>query len=170
MNCKQAKAKLALLIGNDLDAVAAAEVQKHLSQCVGCRQHLQHLSSCLEALQVSATGSVEPEVESLWPQISVRLASLSGGEKPHRLSGWAPTLAVAAACTAMFWVARYQFVDSGAGANYSSPTGPVPLQPVDEPLNPVIQPYRPQARVVQPTKGGEPRQREAQSGTMPWID
>ena len=42
--------------------------------------------------------------------------------------------------------------------------------PEKTPLNPVIQPYRPQTRVVQPTKGGEPRQREAQSGTMPWID
>ena len=131
MNCKQAKEKLALLIGNDLDASAVGEIQQHLGQCAGCREHLQRLSSCLEVLQVPAAGAFHAEGESLWPRISVRLASPSAGQKPHRLSGWGPTLAVAAACTAMFWVASYQFGGNGAD-RFSVPSPPIPLQQIGE--------------------------------------
>ena len=122
MNCKQAKERIALLIGNDLDASAVGEVQKHLGQCAGCREHLQRLSSCLEVLQVPAAGAFQADGESLWPRISVRLASPTAGQKPHRLSGWAPTLAVAAACTAMFWVASYQFAGNPSAPTFA-PTG-----------------------------------------------
>jgi hypothetical protein len=104
MNCKQAKTQAALLIGNDLDPTALQDVRNHLGQCVGCRQHFERLSSCLEVLQ-APPRSWTSEHESLWPKLSARLASPNAGQKPHRLSGWAPTLAVAAACTAMFWVA-----------------------------------------------------------------
>src|SRR5271155_2227744 len=132
MNCKQAKEKLALLIGNDLDASAVGEIQKHLGQCAGCREHLQRLSSCLEVLQVPVAGAFHAEGESLWPRISVRLASPSAGQKPHRLSGWAPTLAVAAACTAMFWVASRQFVPNSPADGVFRPADPIPYQQVDE--------------------------------------
>jgi hypothetical protein len=132
MNCKQARGKLALMIGNDLDVSAVGNVQKHLSQCADCREHLQQLSSCLEALQVPSAGVFPAEGESLWPRISTRLASPTAGQKPHRLSGWAPTLSVAAACAAMFWVASYQF----GGGNSPAPTPfqvdqPIPLQSVE---------------------------------------
>jgi hypothetical protein len=133
MNCKQARAKVALMIGNDLDASAVGDVQKHLAQCAGCREHLQRLSSCLEVLQVPAAGAFQADGESLWPRISVRLASQTAGQKPHRLSGWAPTLAVAAACTAMFWVASYQFAGNPSVPTFA-PTGQrIELQPVDFP-------------------------------------
>ena len=104
MNCKQAKTQVALLIGNDLEPTALQEVRNHLGQCAGCRQHFERLSSCLEVLQ-APPRAWNSEDESLWPKLSARLASANAGQKPHRLSGWAPTLAVAAACTAMFWVA-----------------------------------------------------------------
>jgi hypothetical protein len=134
MNCKQARGKLALMIGNDLDVSAVGDVQKHLRQCTGCRQHLQQLSSCLEVLQVPAAGVFPAEGESLWPRISVRLAAPAAGQRPHRLSGWGPTLAVAASCAAMFWVASYQF--GGGNSPVSTPfrvEQPIELQPVDGP-------------------------------------
>jgi hypothetical protein len=164
MNCKQAKEKVALLIGNDLDASAVGEVQKHLGQCAGCREHLQQLSSCLEVLQVPAASAFRVEGESLWPQISVRLASPSAGQKPHRLNGWAPTLAVAAACTAMFWVASRQFVgDSVPG--FSAPAPPIPFQPIDQPLNAVPRVYNPQSPTdADPDSARRPQR---QSAIMP---
>jgi hypothetical protein len=113
MNCKQAKSHVALLIGNDLEPAALADVRSHLGQCVSCRQHFEKLSSCLEVLQAPPRG-YSPEAESLWPKLSVRLASPIIGQKPHRLSGWAPSLAVAAACTAMFWIASKQLIPSGS--------------------------------------------------------
>jgi hypothetical protein len=162
MNCKQAKEKVALLIGNDLDASAVGEVQKHLAQCAGCREHLQRLSSCLEVLQVPAAGAFHEDGESLWPRISVRLASQAPVEKPHRLSGWAPTLAVAAACAAMFWVASYQF---GGDPQFVAPSGPIRSQQIDERLD---RQYPPR---VQPIKSdADTRQSEPQSGTMRWVD
>ncbi|HXY35195.1 MAG TPA: hypothetical protein VEI07_13270 [Planctomycetaceae bacterium] len=180
MNCKQAKGKLALLIGNDLDALAIGEVQQHLAQCAGCREHLQRLSSCLEVLQVPAAGAFSTDGESLWPRISVRLASPTAGQKPHRLSGWASTLAVAASCAAMFWVASYQFVGDSGSPAYTMPSRPIPLQQIDQPLNEPPRLYQPQVQPVnpfQPINNGETRQPESQSstmqlppGTMRWID
>ncbi|HET6327969.1 MAG TPA: hypothetical protein VFG04_25020 [Planctomycetaceae bacterium] len=177
MNCKQAKGQLALLIGNDLDGSSVGEIQKHLGQCAGCREHLQQLSSCLEVLQVPAAGAFRADGESLWPRISVRLASPSAGQKPHRLSGWAPTLAVAAACLAMFWAASWQF----SGTSSSSSSGPIEmLQPVDQPVDGPPHLYRPPQG--QPSKGATnpARPDEQPSGTMPlhedgppvvrWID
>jgi hypothetical protein len=108
MNCKQAKTQLALLIGNDLEPCALQEVRNHLAECVGCRQHLKQLSSALEVLQ-SPPRSWNPEHESVWPKLSARLASPTADQKPHRLSGWAPSLAVAAACLGMFWVVSSQW-------------------------------------------------------------
>jgi hypothetical protein len=164
MNCKQAKEKLALLIGNDLDASEVGEVQKHLGQCTGCRQHLQRLSSCLEVLQVPAAGAFRAEEESLWPRISVRLASPSAGQKPHRLSGWGPTLAVAAACSLMFWVASYQF-----GGNplptFSAPGGPI-VQPIEGPAD-----FREQPQFQEQAPQNEsPRKRKSDTMQMRGSD
>jgi predicted anti-sigma-YlaC factor YlaD len=130
MKCKDAKTQAALLIGNDLEPTALEEVRKHLGQCPGCREHFERLSSCLEVLQGPAQ-SWNGESESLWPKLSARLASPNVGQKPHRLNGWAPTLAVAAACTAMFWVASSQW---SADQSVGQPAGVnrIPLQPVGE--------------------------------------
>jgi hypothetical protein len=165
MNCKQAKGKLALLIGNDLDASAAGEIQRHLGQCAGCREHLQELSSCLEVLQVPAAGAFHADGESLWPRISVRLASPSAGQKPHRLSGWAPTLAVAAACTAMFWVASQQFRGGSPSGGVFTPS-PIQLQPVDEHSGGAPRPYRPQPAQSIDEAGKPARPDEHSSDTM----
>src|SRR5580658_7278017 len=156
MNCKQAQGKLALLIGSDLDVSAIAEVQKHVSQCAGCRERLQQLSSCLEVLQVPAAGTFLGDGESLWPRISVRLASPMAGQKPHRLSGWAPTLAVAAACAAMFWVASKNWIVKD-GVEQAVPSGvvyPAANPPSENPNSVPLQngrqfPFRP--RVQKPS-------------------
>jgi hypothetical protein len=160
MNCKQAKSRVALLIGNDLEPAALADVRQHLGQCVSCRQHFDKLSSCLEVLQAPPRG-FNPDGESLWPKLSVRLASPTAGQKPHRLNGWAPSLAVAAACTAMFWVASKNWLPT-AGVEPAAP--PVMVYPTGErpsespnvmPLE-NSRPIRP--RVQKPSKD--------QSGTM----
>jgi predicted anti-sigma-YlaC factor YlaD len=131
MNCKRVKAQLALLVGNDLDPCATDEVREHLGKCSECRGHLSRLSVCLESLQVPAENAWNSEHDSLWEKVSVRLARQSAGERPHRMNGWAATLAVAAACTAMVWIASRQL-----------PVGPAPvqdqmrLQPVNDPVPP----------------------------------
>ncbi len=63
----------------------------------------------------------------------MRLASPTFGQKPHRLSGWGPTLAVAASCLAMFWVASYQFSSDSSVPSYSVPGQRIPMQEVDGP-------------------------------------
>jgi len=163
MNCKQAKGKLALLIGNDLDASAAGEIQKHLGQCAGCREHLQQLSSCLEVLQVPVARAFRTDGESLWPEIAVRLASPSAGQKPHRLSGWAPTLAVAAACTAMFWVASQQF-GGGSPSGRIAPS-PLELQQVDDQSRELPHYYQPPVQTINEA-GKAARPGEHSSDTM----
>ncbi len=129
MNCKQAKPQLALLIGNDLEPSVAGLVREHLELCADCRQHLQRLSNSLEAIQTAPAGPWDADRDSLWPKLSVRLAAESAGHKPHRMSGWAPTLAVAAACTVMFFIASHQW---GGGA-VQAPPGGLQIQPVQDP-------------------------------------
>ena len=121
MKCKEAKTQAALLIGNDVEPAALEAVRKHLGECVGCREHFERLSNCLEVLQ-TPPRSWNADDESLWPRLSARLASPNAGQKPHRLNGWAPTLAVAAVCTAMFWGASgywpaRQTTDQQGGVN-----------------------------------------------------
>src|SRR5579872_3777808 len=140
MNCKQAKTQVALLIGNDLEPAATADVRNHLGQCVSCRQHFEKLSSCLEVLQAPPRG-FNPEEESLWPKLSVRLASSSAPQKPHRLNGWAPSLAVAAACTAMLWVASKNWTGPN-GVEQAVPNNMVIPAAAPPPANPDAMPFR----------------------------
>jgi len=142
MKCKQAKSQLALLIGNDLEPTALQEIHQHLGQCVGCRQHFKQLSTALEVLQAAPPWSSEQERtsehESLWPRLSVRLASPVAGERPHRLNGWAPSLAVAAACLTMFWVVSSQWmgekaVDPAPAGFQRSISQPASFEPSDLP-------------------------------------
>lgn len=135
MNCKIAQSQLALLVGNDLEPAAVDEVRKHLDKCDGCRRHFDRLTAAQEALQTPAEASWSASDESLWPNLSVRLASASAGSKPHRLNGWAASLAVAAACTAMVWVASHQWSGPPAADEAGHPVqaisnqGPVNVRP-----------------------------------------
>jgi hypothetical protein len=172
MNCKQAKSQVALLIGNDLEPAALADVRSHLGQCVSCRQHFEKLSSCLEVLQTPPRGD-NPEDESLWPKLSVRLASPNAGQKPHRLNGWAPTLAVAAACTVMLWVASKSWIGKD-GIQPVSPAGVV--YPVVDP--PAVNrnrmplrnerqfPFRPDVQKPSNDQSGTMRSREPDSSLV----
>jgi hypothetical protein len=163
MNCKQAKTQVALLIGNDLEPAALAEVRNHLGQCAGCRQHFERLASCLEVLQAPPRAYNAEEV-SLWPKLSARLASPNAGQKPHRLNGWAPTLVVAAACTAMVWVASNRWI-GGSGVDQSLPGGTI--QPIANP--PRVEPT--QSPLPKGTDGplNDPRHNRShdQSGILP---
>jgi hypothetical protein len=144
MNCKQAKAQLALLAGNDLEPAACQIIRRHLDQCDACRQHLRRLSSCLEVLQTPSQGPWNLEQESLWPQLSVRLSSGSNERPPHRLNGWAATVAVAAACTAMFWVASRQGSNDVMPFRDPIDSQSVGVLPSYEPL-PELEPFLPHA-------------------------
>jgi hypothetical protein len=159
------------LIGNDLEPAALADVRNHLGECVDCRQHLERLSSCLEVLQAPhRTDNVAQE--SLWPKLSVRLASPNAGQKPHRLNGWAPTLAVAAACMAMLWFTSTHWMARQAVNQPGMPNG-VELQPIADPpalepdgsparnrtdsrlRNPVRNPSQEESRII-PFRGQRP--------------
>lgn len=153
MNCKQAKTQLALLIGNDLEPHRALEIQEHLVQCGGCREHFSRLRSCLDALQGSPAGAWSQEQESLWPGLSARLPKTL--ERPHRLSGWAPSLAVAAACTVMFWFASRQWVDPPG--RLQAPGGMT--QPVSDPGT-----FAPRPGFANPNY--QPRPAEDESGNI----
>jgi Putative zinc-finger len=136
MNCNRAKIQLALLVGNDLEPASAEEVRKHLAQCSGCRGHFARLSESLEVMQLPVEGKWGSYDDSLWKELSVRLAPESVAQKPHRLNGWAATLAVAAACSAMFFVATRQWSDrpfpgGGGPPQYQQPTDNPP-SPLDE--------------------------------------
>lgn len=129
MNCKEAKSQIALLVGNDLEPRTAATLRRHLDACPCCRDQAQSLTSCIDVLQSDASTPWNTEPGSLWPGLQVRLASQRPVEKPHRMNGWAPALAVAAAGLAMVW-----FTSSRDAGIAFHPDG-VNVQPVSMPAN-----------------------------------
>ena len=102
MNCKQAKAEIALWVGNDLDESTERSLKRHLSQCLSCRKHWRRMKATLRMLQEADEVPSATEVGSLWPRLSAALSAADDqNARRSRFNGWVPALAVAAACLAM---------------------------------------------------------------------
>jgi hypothetical protein len=152
MNCKHTRTQLALLVGNDLKPDAVQDVHKHLDQCGGCRDHWNRLSTSLDALHGAAAvnSAWDPESDGLWNKLVVKLprqaAKPQSPQKPHRMNGWAATMSVVVACSAMVWVASRQWSDGfGPIDNNAVPTRPVygPPRQIPRSIQPDVDPAQP---------------------------
>ena len=124
MNCKQAKAEIALWVGNDLNESAERSLRRHLSRCLGCRKHWRRMKASLRMLQEADEVPSTTEDVSLWPRLSAKLsAAEEQNARRSRFNGWVPALAVAAACLAMISLSN-----STPPAERSSNTPAVPVQ------------------------------------------
>ena len=159
MNCKHTRTQLALLVGNDLKPDAVQDVHKHLDQCGGCREHWNRLSTSLDALHGAATvnSAWDPEADGLWNKLVVKLprqvAKPQPPQKPHRMNGWAATMSVVVACSAMVWVASRQWSDAlGPVDNNTLQTRPVDfVNPSNPQLNqPHVEPVQHDRKGHQP--------------------
>jgi hypothetical protein len=97
MNCKRAKAEIALSVGDDLDATSKQELEQHLVICAHCRNHWMRLQSSLRILRKSDVKSDKLLSDSVWPGVSTKLAS-RGDASMSQFNGWLAATAVVAAC------------------------------------------------------------------------
>lgn len=155
MNCKQAKAEIALWVGGDLDETCARQVRRHVMQCPCCREHWQRLQTGLQPLQAVQDVRPAPE-ETLWPRISATLNAESGW-RVNRFNGWVPALTVAAAILAMFALVQNSTAPatrSQPGEYRQSATSPAPRSV--QPVNMRFQQHRSGERWIRPYHPARP--------------
>jgi hypothetical protein len=104
MNCKRAKLHIALLVGDDLEDAAKAELHDHLRECAPCREYHQSMTAVPSPFEDLEERTVLSQHDSLWPGLLDRLPSKPGA-RVHDFNGWWAALAVGVACfaIALFW-------------------------------------------------------------------
>jgi hypothetical protein len=103
MNCRQAKADIALWIGDDLpDRDRREELRRHVSRCAGCRKHYKRLKGTLQVLEHADREQTYDVSDSVWPELARRIEQQSDpGAHRARFNGWFPFVAMTAACVAL---------------------------------------------------------------------
>jgi len=122
MNCKRAKAEIALSVGDDLDATSKQELERHLVVCAHCRNHWLRLQSSLRILRKSDVKSDKLLSDSVWPGVSTKLVSRSNASM-SQFNGWLAATAVVAACVMILTLPPAQTPTEWA-------TDPQPVVPV----------------------------------------
>lgn len=98
MNCRQAKADIALWVGEDLqDAQQKEELRRHLASCPECRAHYKRMKRTFAVLERADRDATYDSSDSLWPHLAQRISRHSAGS-PGRFNGWLPFAAMTAAC------------------------------------------------------------------------
>lgn len=72
-----------------------------MAECPSCRRHWRQMKATLQLLHKRKLQMRNATRESIWPMLSVRLASRIKAQQENRFNGWLPGLAVAAACLIM---------------------------------------------------------------------
>ena len=101
MNCRTARQKIRLLVGDDLSQNEIEPVQEHIAECAPCRQHVEELLSSSDVLVAYNAESLSQPQKSVWPNIAEQLPARPAS--PQR-SGWnlpQPLLVAAAAAVIM---------------------------------------------------------------------
>jgi len=124
MNCKRAKLHIALLIGDDLEDAAQAELHEHLRECAPCREYHEGMIAVPSPFEDLEERTALPQHDSLWPGLLDRLPS-QPGLRLHDFNGWWAALAVAVACfaIALFWN------DEARSGRWSSPVAVQDVSP-----------------------------------------
>jgi len=132
MNCRTARRKTALLVGDDLNQTEAAELTAHLRGCADCEAHHQELLASAEVLVACNGNPVRRDRESIWPDVRASVEIMET-EHAHRRRFSSSGLMVAAACVVVVAVlpelARFSGPSTGAMT--------IPVSTVyDEPVSP----------------------------------
>ena len=170
MNCKRAKADIALWVGGDLSDAAEESLGQHLGECPGCHRHWQQMKESLRFLQEPDEDPLCVRSESMWPDLSSRLSSRETMWRRGRFNGWVPAALIAASCVVILYSA------------FNSPLRNQPISSPEDEIVPLVGVSQkgsfdfPPAPVGTPVHFGRgfqlsPRQRELDSiGPIPYPD
>lgn len=136
MNCKQAQQDIALFVGHDLDDPRERDdVKRHVATCPDCRQHYRRMKGALKVLGQADAPETYTATGSLWPELAGRINEREWVSPRSHFNGWAPFVAMTAACLVMM------FVISEPGQSPSPmgpPTAKGPLFPVVHDVAPLF--------------------------------
>ncbi len=124
MNCKRARANIALWVGDDLDDATGHQLERHLATCPPCREHRERMQTGLTILSEVKCENTATSADSIWPTVSSRLSVCDEALRAPRFNGWVPAIAVAGIFLAIVSIA------STSGPAPQFPTL-VPAQPAD---------------------------------------
>jgi hypothetical protein len=100
MRCKAWEERIALLAGGDLAGAEAAEVQRHLAECAGCREAA---AGYAWSLGLAKEAHEEPIAPAHYAAVRARvMAELEQGWRPFWRRPWAWGLAAAAVLILVF--------------------------------------------------------------------
>jgi hypothetical protein len=132
MNCKRARTKIALFVGDDLDVAAKKDLKGHLSVCQPCRQYWQEMKTTLRALHNPwgdpGEGNPQPD-KSLWPRLAARLPRRTPRQRQTPFNGWIAGGSVAAACCVLIaYAVTYQSPEPAPNLAVPATSFGLPLQ------------------------------------------
>lgn len=74
MNCRTARQKIALWVGNDLASSEVESVEEHVDECADCQRHVEELLSSSDVLVAFNADSIRAgKRDSIWPYLQDRL-------------------------------------------------------------------------------------------------
>jgi len=131
MNCKQAKADIALWIGEDLpDRSRRDQLRRHVSACADCRRHYKRLKGTLQVLEHADREQTFDVSDSVWPELARRIQQNSEARsRGARFNGWLPFVAMTAACVALVVVMETQRPHGTTSGDGPVPSGVFDFQP-----------------------------------------
>ncbi len=160
-NCRKYRADLALLAGNDLDAVTRLEVERHIVTCPECRAHWQELQSSHQALEQSRGTAVvaSSETNSVWVDVQRQIRVVDERSRRGSWRGWLPAVAMTAACLAIVLITSDILRESTTPPEFTQQPAYSPGTPVSFPTSaqPTIVPAG--AEELVPERLGEDRPR-----------
>jgi len=136
MNCRTARRKSALLVGDDLSQTEATELMDHLRDCADCESHHQELLASADVLVACNGNSVGRDRESIWPDVRASVEVMETAQAPGRRSS-SSSLMVAAVtvCVVAVAVAPELFRSAAPSTGAMS----IPVSSVyDEPVSPPV--------------------------------
>lgn len=140
MNCKQAQQDIALYVGRDLDDPRDRDdVKRHVATCPDCRQHYRRMKGALKVLSQADAPETYTTTGSLWPVLASRINERATLAPRSRFNGWAPFVAMTAACMVLMLVVNEPQPTGGPGGPMGPPTAKgVGMPPVMHEFGPIF--------------------------------
>lgn len=103
--CNGLKSRVALAVGNDLSGTELELLEKQIKNCEQCRSQYEELQRSYDALQNQFDSAPVPSLQdSVWPQVSAKIAARRKRNRPTRFNFLLPTLTTVACCLALLLV------------------------------------------------------------------
>ncbi|VAX40798.1 hypothetical protein MNBD_PLANCTO02-841 [hydrothermal vent metagenome] len=110
MKCKQAKAFIALWVGNDLEQNSVGELERHVTVCPCCRtfwKNIEQTQQVLQQVDEPPFESTPSKLGSIWQELSQKIDHNEEQIQRERFRGGVPAMALIAACLFLLFYSHF---------------------------------------------------------------